>query len=74
MGDLNVIATTVSTTVFPRIETAVSKDFSSVVPRFQFEAQLLYEGRLLIFRQGCGLLIRYRIAVAHSTDQMQGII
>ena len=43
-------------TVFPRLETAVTKDFSSTVPRFQFEGRLLYEGRLLILHQVCGLL------------------
>ena len=51
-------------TIFPQIETAVTKHFSSIVPRFQFEGWLLYEGRLLIFHQGCGLVIRYCMAGA----------
>ena len=51
-------------TVFPRLETTVPKHFSFIVPRFQFEWRLLYEGRLLIFYQGRGLVIRYCKAVA----------
>ena len=52
-------------TVVPRIETVVTKHFSSIVPWFQIEGQLLYEGQLLIFHQGCWLVIRYCIAVVH---------
>ena len=39
----------IQNTVFPRIETAVTKHFGSIVPRFEFEGRLLYEGQLLIF-------------------------
>ena len=48
-------------TVFPRLETAVTKHFSSIVPRFQFEGQLLYEGRLLIFQHCIAVALLHNI-------------
>ena len=51
-------------TIFPRSETAVTKHFSSMVPQFLLQGRLLYEGWLLIFHQGCELVMRYCKAVA----------
>ena len=35
----------------------VTKHFGSIVLQLQCEGQLLYKERLLIFHQGCGLVI-----------------
>ena len=45
-------------TVFPRLETVVTKHFCSIMPWFQFK------GQLLIFYQGCEPVIRYCITLA----------
>ena len=58
-------------TIFPWLEIVVTKNFNSIMPRFQFEGQLLYEGRLLIFHQGCGLVTHMYTILYSSCSAIQ---
>ena len=58
-------------TIFPQLEIVVTKNFNSIMPQFQFEGQLLYEGRLLIFHQGYGLVTHMYTILYSSCSAIQ---